>query len=328
MRWPLLLPLLLLATPAYALKPGKHRSIAEAACRAASLPTDLCRRMGKAVYEVDYYEWEDLSAHAQTQRGQDRCDAANAAATRVESLARSVATTTDPERAAIDLGRAIHTIQDECAHHGMTNEQHAFLSLEQTCGDEDVSPDIQPEAIACATERTTAVMKIVAPALHRWGNSLEYLCTDRFSDHNNTDSCATAVLPTPVMACDFLALYKDWDGVDSTWNSAVVGSALLDAFSRGFRGEQSSTSVCMTDITPRAPYPMVGSATTCGLVDIGCLGKVDGDADVDPYGEEQPATGGCSTTSSSSSWLLLIISWVAARRSRGSSRRRSASRRP
>jgi hypothetical protein len=79
----------------------------------------------------------------------------------------------------------------------------------------------------------------------------------------------------------------------------------------------------MTNIEPAAPYPGPATTKTCALIDVGCLGKVDADADVDPYGEEQ-ATGGCSTTTPSSGFLLAIF-WVAARRRRGSARRRSAS---
>lgn len=336
-RWQAVLPLvvLLVPAPALALKPGKHRSIAEASCKANHLPEAFCRRMGKAVYETDYEEWTDLSAHAQTERGQARCDAADAAITRVDRLARSVvgsAAAGDLQTAAIDLGRALHTIQDECAHHGMTNEQHAFLSLEQTCGDDaDVSPDIQPAAITCATERTSAVMKRVASALAgtRW-TGVDRLCTDPFADRD-MDTCATAVLPTPIMACDFLSLFRDWDGVNSRWNG-LVGPALVDAFAAGLANTPASSSVCAGDPSAIDPEPVPRTAVvdnTCGLVDIGCLGKVDGDADVDPYGEE-PSAGGCNAAGSPG-WLASmfgLMAWGAARRSRGSSRRRSASPRP
>lgn len=312
--WKLALPvvaLVLAPAPAAALKPGKHRSIAEASCKNVHLPRAFCRRMGKAVYETDYREWTALSAHAQTERGQDRCEAADAATSRVDRLARSVvaaAAAGDLETAAVDLGRALHTIQDECAHHGMTNEQHAYLSLEQTCGDEDVSPDVQPEALACATARTAAVMRLVAPALAgtRWTN-VDALCTDPFAERD-TDTCATAVLPTPFMACDFLSQYDAWDGTDSTWDGTAVGPALVDAFAAGLRGTPASSSVCggvPTAIDPEAhPTRSVGDPT-CGLIDIGCLGKVDADADVDPYGEER-RTGGCAT-GGSASWLVALV---------------------
>lgn len=330
-RWSLVLPVLALLAPAHAwaLKPAKHRQLAEASCKQVGLPDAFCRRMGKAVYETDYREWNDLSAHAQTERGQARCAAADAAVTRVEALGRSVVAAIrarDHERAAVDLGRALHTIQDECAHHGMTNEEHAFLSLEQTCEGMDASPDLQPEAIACAAQRTATVMNQVRTALSgaTWTGVAE-LCRDWHSDNQDADACAGASLPTPIMACDFLALYDDWDGSDTRWNSAIVGPSLVDAFRAGLRGEAASRTVCAGDL--HAIDPVAPAATqqvtdvTCGLVDIGCLGKVDDGTEVDPYGEETAApSGGCSTGGGSTGLLLgLFIASQAVARSRARS---------
>ena len=309
-RWSLVLPVLALLAPgeAWALKPAKHRQLAEASCRQVGLPDAFCRRMGKAVYETDYREWDDLSAHAQTERGQARCVAADAAVTRVESLGRSAIDAVharDFERAAVDLGRALHTIQDECAHHGMTNEEHAFLSLEQTCESMDTSPDVQPEAIACAAQRTAAVMNRVRGAFAgtQW-SGVDELCRDWRSDNRDADACASASLPSPVMACEFLALFDDWNGADSRWNSDVVGPSLLAAFDAGVRGESASRTVCAGDphaIDLVAPHPVQQvSDITCGLTDIGCLGKVDSDTEVDPYGEDTtPESAGCAAGGSS-----------------------------
>ena len=76
--------------PAWALKPGKHRALFERACSDAGLPDAFCRRAGRQVYETDFFEWTNLSAHAQRERGQDRCAAADAAIARVDQLARDV----------------------------------------------------------------------------------------------------------------------------------------------------------------------------------------------------------------------------------------------
>src|SRR5437660_1463747 len=118
-RWPL--ALLLMSSSAWALKPGKHRDLAQTACYDARLPAAFCDRMGKQVFETDYLEWTDLSAHAQRERGQDRCTAADLAIARLDRLGRALVADAHArafEQAAIDLGRALHTLQDECAHHG------------------------------------------------------------------------------------------------------------------------------------------------------------------------------------------------------------------
>jgi hypothetical protein len=275
------------AGPSWALAPGKHRAILEAACSEAGLPYELCRRAGRADYETDYREWNSLAAHAQRERGQDRCPAADAAQARLDQLGRSIvesAAVADYERVADDLGRAIHTLQDECAHHGMTNPEHAFYSMKQTCSSGEHSPDVQPEAIACATSRTREAMWFVADAL-AGGNraAMDSVCSiglgggGEGGDQDTT--CATAVLPTPSMGCRFLAEHKNWDGVDSTWNGGIVGSELFDAFVAGLTGVPASTTVCRGDdhaIDPVSPRPDVTDREVgCLLTDIGCLGRAD-----------------------------------------------------
>jgi len=304
----IVLPLLLASAPAWALKPAKHRSLAEAACTANHLPQPFCDRMGQQVFETDYLEWTDLSAHAQRELGQDRCDAAEAAATRVEMLARAMIDHANADRyedAAVDLGRAIHTLQDECAHHGMTNQEHAFYSLEDTCGEGNLSPDTQPAALACAEDRTNRMMAYAALALRgtSWAG-VDNLCA---STDTNQDGCALASLPSPFQACDFLSEHKDWDGIDSRWNGDIVGPALEDAFERGLRGDPLSVAVCdsPTAIDPIAPHALVSNRDAgCGLTDLLCLGKADAEPTPSPEGSAGCAVGG----SPSALWLLALLS--------------------
>lgn len=298
----LVLPLLLASSSAWALKPSKHRELAEAACAAQRLPAAFCERMGQQVFETDYLEWTNPTAHAQRALGQPSCAAADAAAVRVHDLAAATITTAhanDYEGAAIALGRAIHTLQDECAHHGMTNEEHAFYSMEDTCGDDgNVSPDTQPLAIACATSRTNDAMAAAAAALAdvRW-SGIDYLCRDA----DNKDTCELASLPSPFQACDFLALHKDWDGTDSTWNGDVVGPALVASFNAGLTGA-SSQSVCAgASIDPVAPHALVTNRDTgCTLTDIACFGKADAP------GAAADASSGCNAVGSPGLLLALL----------------------
>lgn len=323
-RWLLVLPLaVVIGSPAdaWALKPSTHRELAEAACTREGMPDAFCRRMGKQTFETDYLEWKDLSAHAQRELGEDRCTAADAAAARVDRLARdlvSQAHAGDFESAAISLGRAIHTIQDECAHHGMTNQEHAFYSLTQQCSGDQVSPDVQPAALACARTRTSEVMALAARALAdvRW-TSAHDLCTDWSSD-NQRDKCQNASLPSPFMACDFLAEHKEWDGDDSTWHPTKVGDALVASFGAGLANTPSTRSVCGANANaidppnPRAPLTDRSKKLGCFSTSLGCLGKVDDGGEP----SDATSTGGCTTTSSSSGWLVLALAALLPRRRR------------
>jgi hypothetical protein len=314
---------LLAPAPAWALKPGKHRAIAEDACAAARLPDSFCRRMGKQVFETDYLEWTDLSAHAQREAGQPRCVAADAALTRVDSLARKLVLDAHARRfedAAIDLGRALHTIQDECAHHGMTNEEHAFLSLEQTCTSMNSSPDIQPAAIACAVTRTRDVMQMAAAALGdvSWGSL--YLCPTTDNHNSSQNACDLASLPTPAQACGFLALHTQWDGGDSSWNGDLVGPVLVEGFRRGLAGEATSFNMCGGDpqaIDPPSPHAIQANVDlACGLTTLGCFGKVDDTTEVDPYGADLSTGAGGCMTGSSPGLVLFALALLVPRRLR------------
>jgi hypothetical protein len=319
------------APPAAALSPGTHREILEAACAEAGLPYQFCRRAGRANFETDFREWTSMAAHAQREPGQARCTAADASAERLDGLGRSfvgAVAIADYETAADELGRALHTLQDECAHHGMTNHEHAFYSMAQTCGAGDVSPDVQPMAIACATARTREVMAHVAAALADADrDAMGYVCRDDRDGSTDFD-CAEATLPSPVTGCQFLAEHKHWDGVDSTWDGAVVGAALFDAFVGGLAYAPASTSVCAGDedaIDPPSPRADVTDRDVgCLLTDIGCLGRaddpLDGD-DGDPYDDDDGA--GCRGSRGGTGTLvafLLVVFLIKIGRDRGDAR--------
>ena len=323
-RWLLALPLAVLigsSADAWALKPGTHRELAEAACTREGMPDAFCRRMGKQTFETDYLEWKDLSAHAQRELGEDRCTAADAALARVDRLARDLVSSAHAghlEAAAVSLGRAIHTIQDECAHHGMTNQEHAFYSLTQQCSGDQVSPDVQPAALACARTRTTQVMVLAARALAdvQWSAAYD-LCTDSSSE-NPRDKCQNASLPSPFMACDFLAENKDWDGEDSTWHPTMVGDALVATFGAGLMNTPSTRSMCGANAAaidppnPRTPLVDRSKKLGCFSTSLGCFGKVDdGGASSDSM-----SSGGCSTSSSSAGLLVIALALLPRRRRR------------
>jgi uncharacterized protein (TIGR03382 family) len=222
------------------------------------------------------------------------------------------------EAAAISLGRALHIVQDECAHHGMTNQEHAFYSLTQQCSGDQVSPDVQPAALACARTRTAEVMALAAHALADapWNTAYD-LCTDWGSD-SQRDKCENAALPSPFMACDFLAEHKDWDGDDSTWHPTRVGDALVASFGAGLAGTPATRSMCGADASaidppnPRAPLTDRSKKLGCFSTSLGCLGKVDdGGASSDPM-----SSGGCNTTSSSAGLLVLVLAALLPRRRR------------
>jgi hypothetical protein len=279
-RLPLVIAVVLAPVPAFALQPAKHGEIAETACLDAGLPAKFCARAGKQAFETDYHEWDDLRAHAQRTLGQARCDAADGVVARVDQLGRafiSHARADKYEDAAIELGRALHTIQDECAHHGMTNEEHAHYSLTEVCTDHEVSPDSQPAAIACAEARTREVMGHVATALASasW-RGVEYVCYDW--QGTGMSPCWQATLPSPKTGCEFLAMHDEWDGVDSSWNGDV-GPKLVTAFGNGMAQKPFSPPVCATGpnaIDPVAPHATVTEAVdVCRKIEVACLGKVD-----------------------------------------------------
>jgi uncharacterized protein (TIGR03382 family) len=322
---------------AHALKPGKHADITKKSCQAAGLPRDFCQRAATEDYDTDSREWDDLRAHAQISDGQTACEAADATAGRLYGLGQelrgaiaSLAVHATEDRAGkvgAALGRALHTIQDNCAHHGMPNPQHAWFSMSDFCDGTSLSPDIQDDAIACARHETDAVMSEVARAIKQAGISgrlSSYSCPEDHDRHDNqqTPVCQRRFLPGPFAACGFLSRAGDWDGVDRQWENSVATVAFRDAFLAGLAGGESPSGTCGGDesvLSQAVSEPVVDVSVgkpQCFKADLFCLGKAD-DGD-NPFADDLEAddAGGCSTGGAAGAPMMLFAALLLLRRRR------------
>lgn len=328
----------LATTTAHALKPRAHADLAHASCTAAGLPTDFCRRVATENYNTDADEWDDLAAHAQIAGDQTACEAADGTAGRVwlratELRAELAALATDRSerragKAAELLGRVLHTIQDNCAHHGMPNPQHAWFSLADFCEGTDTSPDVQDEAVACARVETEAVMRLVAATVSpRAADALgELSCPDEaIGDQRGGTQpvCQRRYLPAPWDACEFLGEAQEWDGIDRQWNNDVVTGALRDAFAAGLAGRGALPSPCRGDertLSPAVSEPILdvsGGTPSCTRAKLFCLGKAD--EDDHPFADEDtevPAEAGCRTTHAPGGLVVFGLAALVLRRRR------------
>jgi len=321
------------AGSAHALKPGTHADIAKTRCVAAGLPANFCQRAATENYNTDSREWDDLRAHAQIDQDETACTAADRTAERMwelgDMLRRNLADVRSrPDRsnvglAASALGRALHTIQDNCAHHGMPNPQHAWFSLSDFCLDTELSPDVQADASTCARTETDAVVRLVADAV-RVSDVSRSLDTQSCPPagggprSNETPVCQKRFLPGPIDACRFLAGAKDWDGMDRTWDNGTVASALRAAFAAGLAGEPMLAPICSGNesmLSPAVSQPVLDisvGAPSCGKTKVLCLGKADDadnpffDHDHDGVTEGEESTG-CSTSGGTGAGLLVMI---------------------
>ena len=311
----LIIGALLSASTAHALNQSKHFDVTVASCTHAGLPAAFCNRVGAEVYDVDANEFNDLSAHSQIPVGATACDAANASLWRVFWLGGQVrgsiiAVGRKPNKQGTDglaqqLGRALHTIQDNCAHSGMPNPQHAWHSIKDTCKGTNESPDTQTPAFACAAVETDAVFSAFVDVLHDGGAT--------FSSLGNVDG-GDKDWPAYTDVCSFLGSAGDWDGQDRRWELGVVRQALTDRFVRALYGADASQFAYLCtgndDSVERlysdADLDTSGGAQSCLSVHAFCLGKADGvapNAEPPPYEANDPAPtpateagmqGGCS----------------------------------
>jgi len=332
------------ASQAHALKPSAHAAIAKTSCTAAGLPRDFCVRIATEDYDTDAREWDDLRAHAQIDDGETACTAADRTAQRLYQLGDELRTQLakvsrtgsedDVGLTASSIGRALHTIQDDCAHHGMPNPQHAWASLSDFCDGTALSPDIQDDAIACARHESDAVMVAVAAAVKRAdiasqlaASSCPPVPDNGVSNNAQRAVCQDRFLPGPIDGCDFLGRAQDWDGTDRRWENGVVVPALRAAFTSGLAGAGSPGSICGGDervLSPAVSEPVVdvsAGAPSCMRAKILCLGKAD-ESD-NPFADDDAEAStavGCSTTGTGtgSLALALALSVVLLRRQRRS----------
>ena len=319
--------------PAYALKPSMHADILKTACVSAGLSKDFCQRAATDDYTTDALEWDDLRAHAQIDDGDTACTAADRTAARLYDLGRTLrgelasvaryATEDNVANAASALGRALHTIQDSCAHDGMPNPQHAWFSVSDFCDGTKLSPDIQSNAITCAKSETEQVMRAVAAAARPVNTKLaDMACPQPQSSEGGSqqNACLTRFLPSPIDACHFMATAKQWDGIDRTWNHAMVAPALREAFVAGLEGRAIPGSVCGGNegaLSRPVSQPVLDvsvGAPTCAATKALCLGKVDAGNPFDDDVIDEPEAGGCTTSRGHGVLLLLgFAAWLACR---------------
>lgn len=325
--------LLAASAPAHALKQSAHRSISWHACRDAGLPRAFCDRLGVAAYDVDRYEWNTPAAHAQAASGQSMCDGADATLARVRDLGSSVrddlarlAAVPSADRAeqvAVNLGRALHTVQDNCAHRGLPNDQHAWDSMSDICVGTKLSPDTRPDALACARDETELIMDAFLTAMDDAG----------VDDRNLSDvPQGNMYWPEHEDVCDFLASANDWDGQDRHWNNQVMSPALRDQLTAAMTSAEPATvDVCadggsaLAAPDPDAPVDVAAGAPSCPGISIYCLGKADGADEPPPWddgstGDEDLQPAGCAAGggngAGAAALLLALAGLVATRRRR------------
>ena len=281
---------------ASALAQGKHRSLSVDACWKQKLPSAFCDAVGAAAYNVDAYEWDTLAAHGQPENGQSKCQAANATVERIRTLAQDMraiagaSTDYNPEL-AVALGRALHTIQDNCAHRGMPNPEHAWFSMSDSCSDTELSPDVQPEAIACAEQETAAAFTAFVAAI-------QVPEPPPPPEPNNNQNPNPQLWPHRGDVCDFLKSATTWDGQDRRWNNQLVVPALRDQLYQSLVVDPGAPAndVCANGeaaLEPLSPVPNLDTSQPiewCTKIQLYCAGKADSSDAAPPWEPKPEAT--------------------------------------
>jgi hypothetical protein len=312
---------LLIAGRAHALNQSVHYQISVDACTAAGGPKEFCEQVGVAAHNVDDYEFNTLAAHSQMEDGQDACTAANLAIWRVfwfgqqmRPLAIQAAISPNPSvtsALAQDLGRALHTIQDDCAHSGMPNPEHAWKSLDDWCHGTQSSPDVQPEASTCAQAESAIIVDALFGVLE--DNGAEKTVLDNLPESSNH-------LTDYADACHFLGEAATWDGSDRRWDNSIVLPFMEHELVSAITDDNAQhAQVC--DSAPDGilvswedDVDTSGGAPSCAAIHVFCLGKAD---EVAATPMKQSASGGCDLAQSPSTpapLLLLLLVAVLSRR--------------
>jgi hypothetical protein len=306
---------------AHALPEQSHYDVTNESCRGLAFPAAYCTRLATEAYNVDVREFYDVTAHAQSDGNRTTCAAAHWVAARLSGLAFNVRRSLleyELDDAAVSLGRALHTVQDNCAHHGMSNPEHAWYSLSDTCDDTTLSPDLDPLAVACAQAETASILAGFELQLGDFAIGVAELAAVSQISKENAGRAEK---------CDFLVEAASWDGKHTGWNRDLARAPLQRAFLSSLWGDTPSTEVC--DSTPEAfgdaPRPDVdvsGGTPSCLKVHLYCLGKADSLESEDPT--TAPAASGCSTAGGASSAGLALLGLALAMVLAPRSRRRPA----
>lgn len=306
-------------TSAFALDQAVHEQISHDACRAIGLPQDFCERVGTEAYNVDSYEWSRPEAHSQIADGGVACTAANLTLERERTLGIDIRQSlqklpsANSETARIHLatqvGRALHTIQDDCAHKGMPNAQHAWWSRLDACSGSKTSPDLQPDAASCARTETAAVFQAFKQEMATAGVSAVSL-DDVPEGYTHW--------PTRGEVCAFLHDAESWDGTDRRWNNPVVVPFIRDQLTNAITSDDSSVGdACEVNIAVLKPDAVVQVSTPppfclkLKALCVGTGGKADEEEVPPPWEDEQPAeSGGCAVDSSGSPAGFALIAFV------------------
>jgi hypothetical protein len=204
---------------------------------------------------------------------QKSCDAAAAVQARlrrrgaeIRGLVRKGTLTREETNAlASSLGRALHTIQDNCAHEGMSNPQHAWYSNRGWCLSSGEDPDEHEAAIQCARDETWAVLQAVVKTARDAGVRLSDLRADRVSTWN----------PSREQVCTFLREWEDFDGRDRRWDNRVTVPAFRKTLISKLSTGADERDVCASRpsiATPSPRAPVAVSDPLCFTTRLYCIG--------------------------------------------------------
>jgi hypothetical protein len=242
---------------------------------------------------------------------------------RLQLAARPTDQLTLSSEIAVALGKALHTIEDNCAHQGMDNPQHAWFSYKDSCGGTTTSPDAQPAAKACAEREAAAVFAALAQTLDDVGLAPTALRTVSTRTH----------WPPRASICAVLGEAKLWDGHDRRWNNDIVVPAFRAQLVAALSDPNAQQhAICAGGETlARASYnPVVdvsGSPTSCMKISLYCAftGKADEGDEPPPWEQDDHAeAGGCNAGRSVGVWWVAfaMIALICRSRRRAQSHRR------
>lgn len=324
---------LLLPRRAEALLQPEHEQITVAECLEVGLPAGFCLSAGRADYNTDAVEFEVPAAHSQRSETDTACEGADATLARLVRLTGDLREdlrqshqdpTSAPQNlqdAASNLGRVLHTLQDECAHAGMPNSQHAYYTNEDTCDDQPTNPDTRPEAIVCAERVTATAMRIFEQGLADVGVSGTALAFAL--------PTAPTRYPDPIDGCTFLRSDQFWDGEDKRWDDEIVLEGLVEAFADALLDRPAPSTLCPdgeASIANPSPAPDVDVSHLydCEHNDAYCLAAhTVGDLPLrPPFYSVDGGTGlvGCQAAPGGAlpaGWVLVLLgAWIGGRRRR------------